>query len=41
MAMKSSERLPKVEILIEPFQTHVFPARISQVGDLIGVPDGI
>lgn len=40
-AMKSSAGSPQVEILIEPFQTHVFLARNPQAVDLIGVPDGI
>ena len=29
--MNSSDGFPQVEILIEPFQTHVFSARILQV----------
>lgn len=39
--MSSSDGFPQVEILIEPFQTHVFPARILQVVCFVGVPDGI
>ena len=40
-AMKSNDSFPQGEILIEPFQTHVFPARILQVIYFVGVPDGI
>jgi hypothetical protein len=39
--MKSSDGFPQMEILIEPFQTHVFPTRNLQVVYFVGVPDGI
>jgi hypothetical protein len=39
--MKSRCRFPHVEILIEPFQTHIFPVRILQTICFVGVPDGI
>jgi hypothetical protein len=39
--MKSSVGFPQVEILIEPFQTHVFSVLDSQVFCFVGVPDGI
>jgi hypothetical protein len=39
--MTSSVGFPEVEILIEPFQTHVFSVRILQVFCFVGVPDGI
>jgi hypothetical protein len=39
--MKSRAGFPQVEILIEPFQTHVFSVRILQVFYFVGVPDGI
>ncbi len=39
--MKSRAGFPQVEILIEPFQTHVFSVRVLQVFCFIGVPDGI
>jgi hypothetical protein len=37
--MKSSDGFPQVEILIEPFQTHVSPTRNLQVVCFVGVPD--
>ena len=39
--MNSSNGFPQVEILIEPFQTQVFPAQNLQVVCFVGVPDGI